>query len=96
VPYFALCRPYRLLAKQIGRGYEKTGSCKLFRDFLDAHANIELTEKEIRVAFHKHAHNSRPVAAGLDDTNVAVAWLGKKHLRFTFGWPPSPAVTLPR
>ncbi len=76
---------YRLLAKRISRGYETAKSRKLFRDFIDAHANIELTAKEIRVAFHKRAHNPLLIAAGLGDTDVVVPWLGKKHLRFTFG-----------
>jgi hypothetical protein len=40
---------YRLLAGRIGRGYEHTVSRHLFRDFVDATAEVEITESAIVV-----------------------------------------------
>ncbi len=71
---------YRLLAVRIGNGYETAKSRHLFRDFVDATAEITITESEIVVRFQKRAHNPLLVAAGFDKTDVAVPWLGGKRL----------------
>jgi hypothetical protein len=76
---------YRLLAGRIGRGYERTESRHLFRDFVDATAKIKITESEIVVKFQKRAHNPLLIAAGFDETDVAIPWLGGKRLRLVFG-----------
>jgi hypothetical protein len=76
---------YRLLGLQIGNGYERAKSRHLFRDFVNATAQIVLGEKDIQVRFQKRAHNPLLVAAGLDKTDVKVPWLGNKRLHLTFG-----------
>lgn len=76
---------YRLLGCQIGNGYDKAKSRHLFRDFIDATARIILTKEEIQVRFQKRAHNPLLLAAGFDQTDSAIPWLGKKHLRLIFG-----------
>jgi hypothetical protein len=76
---------YRLLAVRIGNGYEVVKSRHLFRDFIDASAEISITEREIVVQFQKRAHNPLLLAAGFDKTDEVVPWLGQKRLRLVFG-----------
>ena len=76
---------YRLLAVRIGNGYEVAKSRHLFRDFVDASAEITITEGEIVVRFQKRAHNPLLIAAGFDKTDEVVPWLGGKRLRLVFG-----------
>jgi hypothetical protein len=76
---------YRLLAGRIGRGYERTESRHLFRDFVDATARVRLTESEIVVRYQKRAHNPLLIAAGLDTATPVIPWLGGKRLRLVFG-----------
>jgi len=76
---------YRLLAVRIGHGYEVAKSRHLFRDFIDATAEVSITEREIVVRFQKRAHNPLLIAAGFDQTGGVVPWLGRKRLRLTFG-----------
>jgi len=76
---------YRLLAGRIGRGYEHTESRHLFRDFVDAKADVEIKDSGIVVRYQKRAHNPLLIAAGFDTTEVAIPWLGRKRLRLVFG-----------
>jgi len=76
---------YRLLATQIGNGYADAKSRHLFRDFVDATAQITITDDEILVRFQKRAHNPLLLAAGLANVDLPVPWLGGKHLRLVFG-----------
>ena len=76
---------YRLLAGRVGHGYETAKSRHLFRDFVNATAAVTLTDQEIQVRFQRRAHNPLLLAAGFDQTNVAIPWLHKKRLRFVFG-----------
>jgi hypothetical protein len=39
----------------------------------------------VTVVFQKRAHNPLLLAAGFDKTDVAIPWLGRKHLRFILG-----------
>jgi hypothetical protein len=76
---------YRLLAGRIGRGYETAKSRHLFRDFIDATTAVTITDQEIQVRFQRRAHNPLLLAAGFGQTDVAIPWLKRKHLRFIFG-----------
>ncbi len=76
---------YRLLAGCIGRGYERTESRHLFRDFVDAMAEVEVKESSIVVRYQKRAHNPLLIAAGFDTTDVTIPWLGRKRLHLVFG-----------
>ncbi len=76
---------YRLLAVRVGNRYEVAKSRHLFRDFVDASAEISITEGEIVVRFQKRAHNPLLLAAGFDKTDEVVPWLGRKRLRLVFG-----------
>jgi len=76
---------YRLLAVRIGHGYEVAKSRHLFRDFIDATAEVSITEREIVVRFQKPAHNPFLIAARFDQTGGVVPWLGRKRLQMVFG-----------
>src|SRR3954469_5715666 len=69
---------YRLLAVRIGNGYEVVKSRHLFRDFVDATADITIGEQEIVVRFQKRAHDPLLVAAEIDKTDAVIPWLGGK------------------
>src|SRR3954471_2122754 len=55
---------YRLLAVRVGNGYEAVKSRHLFRDLIDATADITIEETRIVVKFQKRAHNPLLIAAG--------------------------------
>jgi hypothetical protein len=76
---------YRLLGVRIGHGYETAKSRHLFRDFINATATIRLTDNNILVTFAKRAHNLLLLAAGLDQSEVAVPSLGNRRLILVFG-----------
>jgi len=76
---------YRLLASRIGNGYPTARSRHIFRDFIDATAQVTIQKHEILVTFQKRAHNPLLMAAGLADTHVQIPWLNNKRLRLTFG-----------
>jgi hypothetical protein len=76
---------YRLLAGQIGRGYEQAKSRHLFRDFVDATASVTVSEFEIVIRYQKRSHNPLLVAAGFDRTETIIPWLAGKRLRLVFG-----------
>ena len=76
---------YRLLAVRIGNGYEVAESRHLFRDFIDATADVEITDKEIVVRYQRRAHNPLLVAAGYSRAETVVPWLAGKRLKLIFG-----------
>ena len=75
---------YRLLAGRVGHGYETAKARHLFRDFVNATAAVTITGEEIQVRFQRRAHNPLLIAAGFDQTDVAIPWLNKKRLQFIF------------
>lgn len=75
---------YRLLGARIGHGYERAKSRHLFRDFVNATAQIDLEPHHIVVRFQKRAHNPLLLAAGFAQTDTPIPWLGRKRLRFVF------------
>ena len=76
---------YRLLGTEIGQGYQTAISRHLFRDFVEATAQVQILEKEIVVQFQKRAHNPLLLAVGFDKKNVPIPWLEGKRLKVLFG-----------
>ena len=76
---------YRLLALKIANRYQTAKSRHIFRDFIDATANIMITEKDVIVKFQKRSHNPLLIAAGFENIDVKIPWLGKKRLQFIIG-----------
>lgn len=73
---------YRLLARQM-RGYGQAHARKIFQDLLDLPADVEVTDKEVRVLFHRRAHLPIVLASGLCDRSVRIPWWFNKPLRLT-------------
>ena len=73
---------YRLVARRM-RGYADAQARQIFRDLLDLPAEIEITEQEVRVQFHRRAHLPIVLASGLCDQAVPVPWWPDHHLRLT-------------
>jgi hypothetical protein len=76
---------YRILSSKIGNGYHNAKSRHIFRDFIDATAQIIINGNEIIVRFQKRSHNPLLIAAGFEKINTPVPWLDGKKLRFVFG-----------
>ncbi len=76
---------YRLFGNEIAQGYERAKSRTIFRDFIDAHATVDITEKEILVKFQKRAHNPLLLKAGFEKKRPAIPWLDNKKLNLVFG-----------
>jgi transposase len=76
---------YRLFGHQIGNGYAEAKARHVYRNFIDAVGHVSLTEDEITVRFQKRAHNPLLLAAGFDELEPRVSWLGGKRLRLIFG-----------
>jgi len=76
---------YRLFGAKVGRGYERAKSRHIFRDLVDATATVDIGGHDITVRFQKRAHNPLLIAAGFDQIDTPVPWLGHRKLRFVFG-----------
>ena len=76
---------YRLFGARIGNGYTTAKSSHIFRDLIDATAQISIDDDSVQVRFGKRAHNPLLLAADLAATKIAIPWWGNRHLRFVFG-----------
>jgi hypothetical protein len=76
---------YRHFAWRIGGAYQTAKSRHLFRDFVDATAQVTITQRDVVVRYQKRAHNPLLVAAGFDRSDIRIPWLGRKRLKFVFG-----------
>ena len=76
---------YRLFGNEIGQGYERAKSRTIFRDFVDAHATVDITEKEVVVKFQKRAHNPLLLEAEFQKKCPPIPWLENKKLNLVFG-----------
>jgi hypothetical protein len=76
---------YRLLAYQIGEGYQAMRSRTLFQHFVDATAQVHIAENGITVRFQKRARNPLLVAAGFAEHPTHIPWLNDRKLYLVFG-----------
>lgn len=76
---------YRLLGARVGDGYETAKSRHIFRDRVNATAQVAITENEITIHLQKRAHNPQLIAAGFLKTDDPIPWLGNKRLHFKLG-----------
>jgi len=76
---------YRLLGNELCQGYERAKSRTIFRDFIDAHATVDLRERDVTVRFQKRAHSPLLLKAGFDKKHPAIPWLNNKKLNLLFG-----------
>jgi hypothetical protein len=76
---------YRLIAVKIANGYEMAKSRHIFRDFIDATANVSIDERDIAVSFQKRAHNPLLIAANFDKSVTPIPWLQNRKLHILLG-----------
>jgi len=77
---------YRLLGAKVGNGYETAKSkLHIFRDLVNATANLGITKNEIIAHFHKRAHNPQLIVADFPNTDIRAPWLQDRRLRIKFG-----------
>jgi hypothetical protein len=75
---------YRLMARRIGREYERAQPKTIFRNLLDLSAKVEVETERVVVTIDKRAHNPFLVASGLADKPVSMPWFGNKQLHLCF------------
>ena len=73
---------YRLLARRM-RGYSDAQARQVFRDLVDLPADVEISEKEVRVEFHRRAHLPILLASELCQKTVPIPWWNDLTLRLT-------------
>jgi len=73
---------YRLLARRM-RGYADAHARRVFSDLVDLPAEVYVTEREVRVEFHRRTHLPILLASGLCDRPVAIPWWEGRRLRLT-------------
>ena len=76
---------YRLLGSKVGNGYARATSRHIFRDLVQATAQVTVGQRDITVRFQKRAHNPMLLAAGLAETATPLPWLAGKRLRLCLG-----------
>jgi hypothetical protein len=75
---------YRLMARRIGREYERAQPKTIFRNLLDLSAKVVVETDRVVVTIDKRAHNPYLVASGLADKPVPMPWFGNKQLLIQF------------
>jgi len=73
---------YRLIAQQM-RGYGDAQARHIFRDLINLPADVQVTDKEVTVSFHRRAHLPILLASDLMEKQVAVPWWNGLPLRLT-------------
>lgn len=71
---------YRLLGRRM-RGYANAQARLIFRDLVDTPADVEVTDQEIIVHFHRRAHLPILLASELFAKTLPVPWWGGRLLR---------------
>ena len=71
---------YRLMARRM-RGYDDAQARQIFRDLIDMPADVNITDTEIKVRFHRRAHLPIVLASGLFDKPVVIPWWDGRALR---------------
>jgi len=73
---------YRLLAQRM-RGYSDAQARKIFLDLIDMPANVQITDKQVQVNFHRRAHLPILLDSGLMKQPTPVPWWNRLSLRLT-------------
>jgi hypothetical protein len=73
---------YRRVAQRM-RGYGDAQARQIFRDLLDLPAQVEISDKEVRIEFHRRAHLPIILASDLCKRTVKIPWWSNRSLRLT-------------
>ena len=79
---------YRLVARRM-RGYGDAQARQIFRDLIDMSAEVQVSDKEVSVSFHRRAHLPIILASDLVEKPVAVPWWGGLPLRLSTYYGPT-------
>ena len=71
---------YRLFANDVGGAYRTAKFAHIFRDFIDAVADVSITDSSVNVRYQRRTHNPILMKAGVFDRNVIVPWWGGRKL----------------
>ena len=71
---------YRITARRM-RGYSDAQARQIFRDLIDMPAQVNVTDRDVRVKFHRRAHLPIVLASGLFNKPVNVPWWNDRPLR---------------
>jgi hypothetical protein len=75
---------YRLMARRIGKEYERAQPKTIFRNLVDLSAKVDIEPERVVVTIDKRAHNPYLVASGLADQPARMPWFGNKQLHIRF------------
>jgi hypothetical protein len=64
------------------RGYDDAQARQIFRDLIDMSADVNITEREVIVRFHRRAHLPIIMDSDLFKKTVRVPWWEGLSLRF--------------
>ena len=71
------------------RGYGEAQARQIFRDLIDMPADVQVSQREVSVSFHRRAHLPIVLASGLMEKPVPVPWWNDLPLRLTsYNQPP--------
>jgi hypothetical protein len=73
---------YRMFAKEIGGAYRTAKFLHIFRDFIDAVADIKVTDSEVQVKYQRRTHNPILMRSGIFDKDIIVPWWQGRRLKF--------------
>jgi hypothetical protein len=73
---------YRRLARRM-RGYRDAQARHIFRDLIDTPADVEVTETQVIVSFHRRAHLPIILASGLAEKPFPIPWWNDRSLLMT-------------
>jgi len=73
---------YRRLARRM-RGYRDAQARHIFRDLIDTPADVEVTEAQVIVSFHRRAHLPIILAFGLAEKPFPIPWWNDRSLLMT-------------
>lgn len=73
---------YRRIAQRM-RGYADSQARQIFRDLVDMPADVQVSENEVEIRFHRRAHLPIVIASGLLDQPVNVPWWNGVRLRLS-------------
>ncbi len=65
------------------RGYADSQARQVFRDLVDMPADVQVSEIEVAIRFHRRAHLPIVIASGLLDQPVNVPWWNGVRLRLS-------------
>ena len=71
---------YRMLAKRLGGIYAKSKAKRLFRQFVNAPAEIKTASDRVIVRFNRRAHNNMLRSAGYVGSQGRIPWIHNREL----------------